>query len=510
METKANINVNYEIGELKRVIIHTPDIGIGKIIPSKYEDWLYDDTVQLSRMQKEHDDFVQLLLYFLDIDKINILKNQKEKYGDKLKRLPFFKPYKKEYFNSENVLDVQKLLSQLLEKTNPDGSINVVRIKIISAICAMESCSSAIENTLEELEADELAKTLISGILPKGYGDENNMIFPPLPNLLFTRDIGIVVNNHLLLSKPAKKARKRESLLTKFIALNLFFKNDKDKIIEITDESDFFLIEEKYREEKIITIEGGDIMMISPNHLIVGCSERTSPNGVNAIINNILSKEGLKIEKISVVKIPQVRAQMHIDTIFTQVKRNMWVLFGHFSEVVLKEEDDMKKSYLDPLLHKRSQMEMEKTEILQFYKPINEKFDTSKNYMISNSPEGLEGLLRQISIEDFGCKPEDVKIIYSGGNRFPHDEREQWTDSCNVVALKEGVVVGYDRNEKTILEFERMGIQSIHVCDLLEKFENGLNPKDVNDTLILLSSYELSRARGGSHCMTMPLLRKDL
>jgi arginine deiminase len=78
------------------------------------------------------------------------------------------------------------------------------------------------------------------------------------------------------------------------------------------------------------------------------------------------------------------------------------------------------------------------------------------------------------------------------------------------VALKEGVVVGYDRNEKTILEFERMGIQSIHVCDLLEKFENGLNPKDVNDTLILLSSYELSRARGGSHCMTMPLLRKDL
>ena len=509
MEAK-NINVNYEIGELERVIVHTPDIGIGKIIPSKYEDWLYDDTVQLSRMQKEHDDFVQLLLYFLDKEKIENLKSQKEKYGNQFKRLPFFKPYKKEYFNSDKVLDVQKLLAQLLEKNNADDSPNIVRIKIISAICALEGCSTEIENILEELTASDLAKTLISGILPKGYGDENNMIFPPLPNLLFTRDIGIVVNDHLLLSKPAKKARRRESLLTKFIALNLFFKDDKEKLIEITDESDFFLIEEKYREEKIITIEGGDVMMISPNHLIVGCSERTSPNGVNAIIHNIFSRESLNIEKISVVKIPKVRAQMHIDTIFTQVKRNMWVLFGHFSEIVLKEEDDLNKSYLESLLHKKSQMAQETTEILQFYKAKTEKFDPSKSYMLKNSPAGLEGLLRQVSIEDFACKPEDVKIIYSGGNRFPHDEREQWTDSCNVVALKEGVVVGYDRNEKTILEFENNGVKAVHVSDLLEQFENGLDPKSVEDTLILLSSYELSRARGGSHCMTMPLLRKDI
>ena len=154
--------------------------------------------------------------------------------------------------------------------------------------------------------------------------------------------------------------------------------------------------------------------------------------------------------------------------------------------------------------------EMEEVEIFQFFKRIKEPYKKNKDYSCSNNPAGLESLLKQISIEDFNAHPSDVKIIYSGGNVFPFDEREQWTDSCNVVALKEGVVIGYDRNDKTAEAFKKEGFSVISTTALFKQFENGRNPQSIENTLILLPSAELSRARGGSHCMSMPLLRDSL
>ena len=153
---------------------------------------------------------------------------------------------------------------------------------------------------------------------------------------------------------------------------------------------------------------------------------------------------------------------------------------------------------------------MEQVEILQFHKPTNESYVKTKDYSTKTQLSGIESLLRQISVEDFGVKTEDVKIIYSGGNVFPHDEREQWTDSCNVVALKEGVVIGYDRNDKTAAAFKDVGFNVLTTREAFDLFDSGLDPANMKDTLILLPSAELSRARGGSHCMSMPLLREIL
>ncbi|MNY16388.1 Arginine deiminase [compost metagenome] len=124
--------------------------------------------------------------------------------------------------------------------------------------------------------------------------------------------------------------------------------------------------------------------------------------------------------------------------------------------------------------------------------------------------ESLEELLIDISTKDLGCKEKEVKIILSGNDEFPYDVREQWTDSCNLLAIKEGVVLGYDRNDKTVEAFESAGFKTVKVEDLIRDLEAGkVHTKDITDMLVLMPSAELSRARGGFHCMSMPLLRDN-
>lgn len=498
--------VESEIGTLRKILIHSPDGGIGKIIPSTFSDNLYDDIVHLKKMQKEYNHYVKLLLYFMDREKVAYI-NACQQSADEEVRADCFIPGKEAYFKSDKVMEAQNLLELILEDER-------VKLRLVAAICSYEETSLVTQQKLESItDCALLAKILITGVLPaKENGTrEDQFIFPPIPNFIFTRDIGIMIKDHILLSRMATTARKRESLITKCLALYHFFKESLDKVIEITEESDFFLYEEEERRQRIISIEGGDIMMIHPKHLVVGCSERTSSNAVNEIIHSIFSRTAaLGIEKISVVKIPSKRAQMHIDTIFTQVKRNVWVLYGRYSEEILEAENNIKKAYLSILMHKSQLHKMEEPEILQFYKKQSEPYQSNKDYSVSVNPAGIEALLKQISVEDFGCSPQDVKIIYSGGNDFPHDDREQWTDSCNVVALKEGVVIGYDRNDKTAAAFRKAGFDVLTTDEAFALFENGQEPQLLENTLILLPSAELSRARGGSHCMSMPLLRDKL
>ncbi len=503
--TQNNYYVENELGRLRKLIIHSPDGGIGKIIPGTFADNLYDDIVHLKSMQKEYNHYVKLLLYFLDREKVNYIKTYQQNATEEKKSWCYI-PGKEEYFNSDKVLDTQQLLAEIIKDDR-------VKLRLISAICSYEESSYAIQQRLEAINNPALlAKVFITGILPaeeNGTG-EDMFIFPPVPNFIFTRDIGIMVKDHILLSRMATVARRRESLLTKFLSLYYFFGNEPQKVMEIIEESDFFLYEEEERKHRIISIEGGDVMMIHPKHFVIGCSIRTSSSALNEIIHTLYSKPELGIEKISIVKIPKNRAQMHIDTIFTQVKKDVWVLYGRFSERILNAEHISRHSYINKLSHNPRQLEMEQVEILQYYKPADELYIKTKDYSVAEKLPGIESLLRQISVEDFDVHPDDVKVIYSGGNIFPHDEREQWTDSCNVVALKEGVVIGYDRNDKTAEAFKAIGFDILTTAEAFEKFESGTDPESIENTLILLPSYELSRARGGSHCMSMPLLRDKL
>jgi arginine deiminase len=468
------LDVTSEIGNLRTLLIHSPDNGLGKVVPSKAQDWLFEDIVHLETMRKnEYDYYVKLLMFFLDPGKIKGKLAQVDSAAD---NRAFFKPDDKNFHASAKVIEIQTLLEDILQEAD-------IRKKLVASVCAIENCNYRLQLKLIDTAPVELAKIIISGSLNK-----NEMIFAPIPNLIFSRDIGIAVNNFMLLNKPAKKARARETLLMRYIFFNHpLFVAYRDNILEIPETVQHFLRPGEDNEQKT-TLEGGDVMMVSPEHLIIGCSERTSVSGANEAIKLLF--ENNVVKKVTIVKIPHKRDYMHIDTVFTQVKRNMWVLLR---SLAVKENDVESR---EPAAWFADKKNKDKPEIVQF-----EQGKKPKTFKY------LEDLLADVSENDLGSKKK-TKFIYSGGDTFPYDAREQWTDSCNLLAIKEGVVLGYDRNDKTVDAFKEKGFKVMKVADLLQKFEQDeLDPETMTDTLILMPSAELSRARGGFHCMSMPLQR---
>ncbi len=473
------ISVTSEIGTLKRLLVHSPDSGLGKVVPSKAQDWLFEDIVHLDTIRKnEYDFYTKILLYFLDPEKIS---GKLAAIDESAANRNFYKPEEKDFFRSDKVIELQWLLADIL--TDSD-----IKSKLVASVCAIEGCSYQMQRILMSYNATDLAKTFISGT-----SNEKQLLFPPIPNFIFTRDIGITIKDHILLNKPAKKARTREALLARYIFFNhAFFENYRDNIIELSDTSHHFLLP-KEDDERKITLEGGDIMVVSDKHLLVGVSERTSSEAAVKITNTIFQL-GL-MEKVTIVKIPKKRDYMHIDTVFTQVKRDVWVMLGNFSRKAVKHEDE---SAVERILEIKKE---EKIKILQFHRKSPEN---------PISFESLEDLLVDISKNDLHCEGE-VRFIFSGNNEFPYSAREQWTDSCNLLALREGVVLGYDRNDKTTEAFKQAGFNIIDVKELLQQLEAGTTTVDsLKDTFILMPSAELSRARGGFHCMSMPLWRDPI
>jgi len=414
------IHVASEIAPLKRVIVHRPDEGIARVSPKRAEELLFDDIVYLPQMQREHDVFTDVLRHFL---------------------------------GKENVLETKQLLFEALEVDESD------KLFMIENIISLEELPRSYEKLLLELDNTTLTETLINGELKQ----ENTLLFDPIPNFIFTRDIAVTINDHVVVTKAAKEARYRENFLTRYIfwAHPLFREvKEQGRLINLNHVDEF----PPSRRREMVSLEGGDVMMLNEDYLLIGCSERTTAHAIRSL-KKVLFERGV-VKNIVQINIPTDRSYMHIDTIFTQIHHHHTVAF----------------------------------------KPI--VIDGLGSYVEVQSADGEERYYH--SIRDFLLAEinSEMEFILSGNGISPYQDREQWTDGCNLVAIKPGVALTYDRNPYTEKAFRQAGYQILHAEKMLRSFKDGsLHPDEVENTIITLPSNELSRARGGSHCMTCPVER---
>lgn len=406
---------NYsEITPLKKILIHSPDPGIAKVTPEFATDFLYEDIVYYPKIQEEHASLKSLL----------------EKFVGK-----------------NNCLEIASLFADVLENRH-------IKEQFVQALCSLEQIKDQ-GSFLLDLSALQLSQYSIEGNL-------QHHVYP-VPNLIFTRDIGSVAGPFLIHATAAKKARARESLITWFVfhyhsAFSAW--SSKGLVLSPADDLDELLHFLSMPDAKP-QLEGGDIMMISNNHLLIGSSERTNERGI-ARIKQKLQEQSHGIEYLSVAYLPASRYCMHWDTVFTFTNHNEAVAY-------------------QPLLNDKDTVPV---------KTIALKEDAA---------------LRFKSFHEFTAHflPE-LALIPCGDGVYPFDQREQWTDGCNFFALKPGVVIGYDRNEKTLEAFIKRGYQAVEAHALIK---SGTDIHSLEKTIITLKSSELSRARGGPHCLTFPLER---
>lgn len=404
-----------EVDTLKKVIIHYPDDGIEVVTPSNALEFLYDDIVHLQVMREEHQKFIDILSAFI---------------------------------GEENVLDTEDLL---LDVFNSIDEIN--REKFFNYLFSQEKLTNEAKAKLKSLPNKDLVYTLFTGVL----AEDDSSILSPLPNYVFTRDIAVAIKDYLLICNPSKKARNREGVLTRVICyFHPIFKscqeNNDAKIIDMTEAP----------EE--CTIEGGDVMVFQDDYLLVGVSERTTPQAVEFLKNKLFEKNVVK--NVVRIVIPKDRACMHIDTLFTQISKDEFVIY----------ENTLRSNLI-----KVTQFNADGSTI---------EFSTLEKFFLSVNP--------------------NMKFILCGNGIYPYDEREQWTDGCNLVAIRDGVAIAYDRNTKTAEALYEQGYEIVSGRDVAKQWNYGdFNPDKYEKVIITLPSTELSRARGGPHCMTFPVLRQS-
>ena len=420
------LNVTSEIGKLRSVLVHLPGREIDLMVPPMMAQLLFDDILYGQVAREEHRRFQQLIRFIAD-----------------------------------DVIDIEDLLAEVLQDEE-------AKEFIVRDLAKRNRLHRPIVARLLDEPADKLAETLIGGILREKEvsGDLPKFDLFPVPNLFFSRDPQVVIGNGMVISSMATQARRRESLLSKYV-----FEHHPS----FCDEREFFVDfmvgeAERPMRRNLPTLEGGDILVLSREIILIGITERTNRAGVLELAR-ALKTAGSGVRTMIVVEMPKQRSFMHLDTVFTFTSRNECLIYP---PVILPDGSQAAKVT---------------------------SIDLTRRTLSPRHEKSLLGALKKRGF--------DMVPIYCGGQRSLDQQREQWTDGANAFTLAPGVILMYERNVRTTEELAAHGYNIIYENDLLlgrVEMETWTDKKYA----LLIPGHELSRARGGPRCMTMPLVREDI
>ncbi|HEX3582199.1 MAG TPA: arginine deiminase family protein, partial [Thermoanaerobaculia bacterium] len=410
-----------------RVLVHLPGREIDDMVPPMMGQLLFDDILYGQVAREEHRRFQQLIR-----------------------------------FVAEDVFEMQDLLEETLEDEE-------IRRIIIRDFTKRNHCSRKLVGTLKELAPAPLAEVLIGGIPNerKHSGDLPTFDLFPVPNFFFMRDPQVVAGDGVIVSGMATQARRRESLLSKYVfQFHKLFRDHPPIRVDFMAGHE----PEMPMRRGAPTLEGGDVLVARRDLLLVGITERTSRAGVNFLARALKANDDA-VRTIIAVELPKQRSFMHLDTVFTFISRDECLMYP---PVMLPGGDEA---------------------------ATVTTIDLTQRSLKYTEEKSLIQALRRHRIK--------VDPIFCGGRKAVDQQREQWTDGANAFALAPGIILLYERNVRTAEELAKHDYHIVYEDDLLlgrTELETWTDKKYA----IQIQGNELSRARGGPRCMTMPLEREDL
>lgn len=378
------LNVTSEIGKLKAVLLHKPGKELEKLTPDYLAQLLFDDIPWLKKMRVEHDEFADILrqrgtqVYYVEELFTEVLQNAEVK-----------------------AKFVKELLSTCIENTQ---ELNQVLFEHIVNMSAKEVAEIAISGlSKQDLPSVDRALSLADYV-----HSDYPLYINPIPNLYFMRDPAAVMGQGISINSMHTDARRREPMIIKYIyEYNPLFKKDYSQTW--------------YDYSIPHSMEGGDMLVLSKEVVAIGCSQRTSANGIEHIAKKLFASDS-GIKEVLAVQIPPLRAFMHLDTVFTMIDYDKFTIYPGI-------QDKVRVYSLTP---------------------------NNGGIKVTVQNDLVEALKRSLKLPA-------VDLIQSGGGDPITAAREQWNDSTNTLAIAPGVVVTYGRNEASNEVLRKHGIEVLEI-----------------------------------------------